>query len=120
MSKETYQIFLSSTSVELKLYRDKVREFIERLRLTAIRMETFGARPNIPFKTCELQVKECDALIVIVGKRYGWMPSSKEGGDGIKSITWWEVVWALEAGKPVYAFLCDLKTDLNLENEQDR
>lgn len=120
MLKETYGIFLSSTSVDLKLYRDQVREFIERLRLTAIRMETFGARPNVPFKTCELQVKECDALIVIVGKRYGWVPSVKEGGDGIKSITWWEVVWALEAGKLVYAFMCDLNVDLKLESEQDR
>jgi hypothetical protein len=120
MSKETYQIFLSSTSVDLKLYRDKVREFIERLRLTTIRMETFGARPNLPFKTCELEVKECDALIVIVGKRYGWVPGVKDGGDGIKSITWWEVKWALEAGKPVYAFLCDQKQVMNLESEQDR
>jgi len=54
-------------------------------------------------------VRKCDALIVIVGHRYGWVPTKKDGGDGVKSITWWEVKWALDAGKPVYAFLVDPK-----------
>ena len=55
-----------------------------------------------------------------LGHRYGWVPSKAEGGDGFKSITWWEVEWALEAGKPVYAFLLDDQAKWEGEREQDR
>jgi hypothetical protein len=120
MPREVFDIFLSSTSADLKEYRGKVTEMIGRMRQTTIRMETFGAQPSKPLATCREEVRQCDALIVIVGHRYGWVPSKKEGGDGAKSITWWEVKWALEAGKPVYAFLIDPRTAWPGEREQDR
>src|SRR4051794_8063577 len=107
MPRTVFSLFVSSTSKDLAPCRDKVREMIARMRQTSIAMETFGAKPIRPLQTCRKEVEDCDALIVIVGHRYGWIPSPKEGGDGKKSITWWEVQWALEAGKPVYAFLLD-------------
>jgi len=80
---------------------------VARMRQVVIRMETFGAKPSAPLPACRAEVEQCDALIVIVGHRYGWVPSKSDGGDGVKSITWWEVQWALDAKKPVYAFLID-------------
>jgi len=120
MPRSVFDIFLSSTSEDFRDCREKVREMIERMRQTTIRMETFGAKPATPLVTCREEVEKCDALIVIVGHRYGWVPSKSEGGDDEKSITWWEVQWALDAKKPVYAFLIDPKAPWNAQREQDR
>src|SRR5712664_133601 len=120
MPRSVFSLFLSSTSQDLGPCRTKVKEMIARMRETTVAMETFGARPNKPFDTCRKEVQKCDALIVVVGHRYGWIPSKRDGGDGKKSITWWEVQWALEAGKPVYAFLLDLQAPWTAQREQDR
>jgi hypothetical protein len=120
MPRAIFDIFLSSTSADLLACRTKVSEMIARMRQTTIRMETFGAKPAKPLATCRDEVQRCDALIVIVGHRYGWIPSKKDGGDDTKSITWWEVQWALDANKPVYAFLLDPKAAWTGEREQDR
>ena len=109
MVRNTFEIFLSSTSQDLQDCRDAVRSMIGRMRETTIAMETFGARPNKPLETCRQEVAASDAMVVIVGHRYGWIPTVAQGGDGRRSITWWEVTWALDAGKPVYAFLIDPK-----------
>jgi hypothetical protein len=120
MPRLTFDIFLSSTSTDLKACRTKVNEMIGRMRQMTIRMETFGAKPVKPLDACRAEVEKCDALIVIVGHRYGWIPPKVAGGDGTRSITWFEVQWALDAGKPVYAFLLDLAAAWNGEREQDR
>src|ERR1700730_16312586 len=101
MPREIFDIFLSSTSADLQICRAKVTEMIARMRQTTIRMETFGATPAKQLATRRDEVQKCDALIVMVGHRYGWIPSKKDGGDDTKSITWWEVQWALDANKPV-------------------
>lgn len=118
MARYVLDIFLSSTSEDLREYRDTVTEVLGRLGQFTVRMESFGAKPNKPFAACREEVAGCDALIVLVGHRYGWIPPKPEGDDE-KSITWWEVYWALEAGKPVYAFLVDPKAPWTGAREQD-
>lgn len=120
MPREVFDIFLSSTSRDLVDYRAKVTEGIERLGQTTVRMETFGAKPQKPLDACRDEVQGCDALVVVVGHRYGWVPGEDNGGDGAKSITWWEVQWALDEGKPVYAFVVDDEAPWSGEREQDR
>lgn len=125
MPRTSFSVFLSSTSKDLAPHRNKVRQMVERLGqhdvgLASIAMETFGARPDIPLNTCLERVRAADALVVIVGHRYGWVPTADEGGDDTKSITWLEVTWALEAKKPVYAFLVDPVAPWSGEKEQDR
>ena len=48
MIQRALEIVLSSTSKDLKKYRDKVGEVIARMRQVAIRMETGGAKPRPP------------------------------------------------------------------------
>ena len=120
MAKYVLDIFLSSTSEDLREYRDTVTEVLGRLGQFTVRMESFGAKPTKPLTTCRDEVVGCDALIVLVGYRYGWIPSTRDGGDGEKSITWWEAQWALDADKPVYAFLIDPKAPWTGPREQDR
>jgi hypothetical protein len=120
MPRHVLDIFLSSTSEDLQEYRATVTDVLSRLGQFVVRMETFGAKPNKPWRTCRNEVGRADALIVLVGHRYGWIPSKREGGDGQRSITWWEVQWALDQGKPVYAFLIDPRELWRGSREQDR
>ncbi len=102
-----FRIFLSSTSEDLKDYRNRVAEAIERFEQQPVRMETFVAEPRGPLEACREKATESDALVVCVAHRYGWVPSVEEGGDGRKSVTWHEVEAALAEEKPVFAFLVD-------------
>ncbi len=121
MARRVLDIFLSSTSEDLGEYRRAVIDALSRLGLVAaVRMETFGARPNAPLDVCREEVTRCDALIVLVGPRYGWVPSREEGGDGRRSITWYEVEWALDHECPVYAFMLDPSAPWSGPREQDR
>ena len=120
MARHVLDIFLSSTSEDLKDYRRTVADTLGRLGQFAVRMESFGAKPNKPLPKCREEVARSDALIVIVGHRYGWVPPKQDGGDGKRSITWWEVTWALEEQKPVYAFLIDPAAPWPGSREQDR
>ena len=106
-------------SEDLGEYRRTVADALGRLGQFAVKMETFGAKPVKPLAACQDEVRGADALIVVVGHRYGWVPPKADGGDGKKSITWMEVQWALEAKKPVYAFVIDPKMPWPGTREQD-
>ena len=120
MPRQILDIFLSSTSEDLREYRRTVGDVLGRLGQFAVRMESFGAKPTKPLDTCRDEVQACDALIVVVGHRYGWIPPKTDGGDDERSITYWEVQWALDAGMPVYAFLVDPSAAWTGPREQDR
>jgi len=114
-----YRIFLSSTAIDMEEHRKAVSDAIMRLGNLPVQMETFGAQPSEPVEVCKDKVRECDALVVMVAHRYGWVPGVDEGRDGHKSITWIEVETALEAGKPVFAFLVDMDYGWTQPKEQD-
>src|SRR6185369_14379597 len=87
----TYRVFLSSTGIDLEEHRKHVSDAVLRLKQAPVAMETFGARPGDPLSVCQQLAQDADALIAIVAHRYGWIPSIDDGGDGNKSITWFEV-----------------------------
>jgi len=120
MSAPRFRVFLSSTSIDLTEHRDAVRQAIEELEQSIERMEVFVASHRSPFDECMRRVDDCDALVVLVAHRYGWIPSTDEGGDGERSITWHEVERARENGKPVFAFLVDESAPWTGPREQDR
>ncbi len=116
----TFHIFLSSTSDDLTEHRLRVAHAVESLRQHPVRMGTFAAEPGVPLEVCREKASSADALVVILAHRYGWVPSEDEGGDGKKSITWYEVEAARAAGKPVFAFLVDPEYAWAGAAEQDR
>ena len=117
---QTLRIFVASTAEDLIQYRAAALEVIDRLGHKAVHMETFGAMPSWSLAACRELVAGCDAAVVIVGYRYGWVPSVREGGDGQKSITWHEVDAARAADVPLFAFLVDEKARWTEPREQDR
>jgi len=118
-TRPVLRIFISSTAIDLRDYRDKVRDAILRLEDLPIAMETFSASGR-PASECMRMAAEADAVICVVAHRYGYVPPKEFGGDGERSITWLEVDAAGCAGKPVFAFLVDPKAQWTEVREESR
>jgi hypothetical protein len=103
-------VFISSTSEDLKPYRDAARDAAIGAGFSLEMMEYFVAsgRPSLP--ECLRKVSEADVVVAIVAHRYGWVPSDQPTGD-CKSITWLECEHAEREGKLVLGFLIDPATD---------
>ena len=93
-----YQIFISSTFIDLEDERRTVIERILNLGHMPVGMELFQAGDETQWDYIKKRILECDYYIVIVGERYG-----SEGPDG-KSYTQMEYEFAVASGVPVAAF----------------
>lgn len=96
------RLFVSSTYVDLKEYRDKAWKAIEESGNEFVGMETFQSHTHEPTEFCPERVEECDALVLIVAYRYGNIPD----GQTI-SITQLEYEHALRNKIPVRIYLTD-------------
>ena len=67
----SFTVFVCSTFSDLSQEREGVLDAIRRLKLQHDSMEFFGARAQQPIETCLQEVRASDALVVIVGHRYG-------------------------------------------------
>src|ERR1035438_10306862 len=93
--------FLSSTGADLREYREKAFEAIQKLdHWKCVRMEDFGARDQSVGEFCREMAKKCDLFVGIIGHRFG------DGPKGSKeSFTHREYRAAVEAGKSRLLFL---------------
>jgi len=97
------RVFLSSTYEDLKTYVHAAEEVMrESVDVDQFKHWEATGRPSVA--ECRDRVRACDALVVLVGNTYGWIPSRQEGGDGRTSITRFEVQWAREKPIPVLPF----------------
>src|SRR5579859_428537 len=119
-TRPVLRIFISSTAIDLRDYRDKVRDAVLRLDNLPVAMETFSVQGGEPATDCMRIAAQADAVTCIVAHRYGFVPPKELGGDGERSITWLEVDAAKRAGKQVFAFLVDPKAPWTEIREQDR
>lgn len=87
-------VFISSTSEDLKLYREAVINIILSSGFHPLAMEHFGSRSKTPQEICMNEIKECDIFIGIYAFRYGFTPE-KSG----RSITEEEFHFARKMGK---------------------
>jgi len=99
-SADVRTAFLSSTGADLRVYREKAFEAIQKLdHWKCVRMEDFGARVSPVDEFCREMATKCDLFIGIIGHRFGDGPKwSKE------SFTHREYRAAVEAGKPSPTF----------------
>ena len=109
--KTTPTVFISSTSEDLKDYRQAARDAATAEGFLPTMMEYWrasGKRP--PLEACLAKVADADVVVAIVAHRYGWVPD--EDTDDEKSITWLECEHAAnDDGKEILAFLVDEKHD---------
>ncbi len=64
-------VFICSTRSDLREERDAVHEVIIGLGCKPVRMEDFGARPEPPIEVCLAEVRDCQAVVVIISHRAG-------------------------------------------------
>ena len=98
-------VFISSTICDLEHYREAARDAALRARFLPILSEDFPAAGYArAFEICKARVSQVDALAVLVGHRYGWVPPEEVNGQR-RSITWLECHTALENGVEILPFL---------------
>src|ERR1035437_1151205 len=100
-------VFISSTSDDLKEYREQAAKAAAASGFAPRMMEYFPASGHAPaLPACLEKVAEAEVVVVIVAHRYGWVPDDPSNPDA-KSITWLECGHARKLGKEVLAFLVD-------------
>jgi serine phosphatase RsbU (regulator of sigma subunit) len=102
-------VFISSTSEDLKIYREGARDAALSARFHPEMMESFtvsGARK--PLAECLARASEVNVVVVIVAHRYGWVPADQPADD-YKNITWLECEAAVQSGIELLAFVLDDK-----------
>ena len=75
-----FPVFVCSTFDDLEQEREAVLDAIRRVQQRHNAMEFFRAQPEQPIKVCLDQVGKSDLLVVIVGLKYGSLPSGVEAG----------------------------------------
>ncbi|MCX6631890.1 MAG: SUMF1/EgtB/PvdO family nonheme iron enzyme, partial [Candidatus Solibacter sp.] len=100
-------VFISSTSDDLKEYREQAAKAARASGFAPRMMEDFPASGHAPtLPACLKMVAEAEVVVAIVAHRYGWVPEDPSNPDA-KSITWLECDHARKLGKEVLAFLVD-------------
>jgi hypothetical protein len=102
--------FISSTSEDLVVQRGAARDVILSLGWQPIMMEYIGPQPVLTVAACRTAVSRCDLFVLLIAFRRGWVPTAKQGGDGLSSITALELEQAELTHKPVLVFLADEKS----------
>jgi hypothetical protein len=97
--KKKYQVFISSTFVDLKREREEVAKKVLEMGFIPSGMEFFPATSMDQLKYIKLIIDDCDYYVLVIGGRYG---STTE--DGI-SFTEAEYDYAVEQKKNVLAFI---------------
>lgn len=119
-------VFISSTYEDLKPYREKIIDFFrDGLPNIAFRgMETMPASDLRPIDMCRRKVEESNVFILVIGKRYGWIPDDSAMNPNGVSITELEYQWVKNhyrgrASNTILCFLADGKTELATDADTD-
>ncbi len=92
--KDGLSVFVSSTSQDLDSYRAVASQVILARGWTPIMNEYWGAMPTPVLESCYEKLKKADVMLLIVAYRRGCVPTVEQGGDGVKSVTAWELDFA--------------------------
>jgi len=102
------RVFVSSVIRDFAEFRQPACEAIQSLGLDVIRAEDFAASPNSPQITCLSGVRQADAVVFILGERYGVLQPSG------RSATHEEFDEARDT-KPIFVFV---QSNINPEPRQ--
>lgn len=103
----TRRVFISSTMLDLRAHRERVRDTLLSLGMFPVGMEQFGAQGSGDATSVSTdKVASCDLYLGIFAWRYGYVPAGAE-----RSVTHQEYVEATRLGIPRFVFLADPSTD---------
>lgn len=113
-----YQIFISSTYIDLKEARAKVRDAILAISHFPVGMEYFGAANEEQWQIIRNTIDSSDYYVLIIGHRYGSVIPDGMPDSGM-SYTEKEFRYAAEKGIPILAFIIDDDVPVNLKYIED-
>ena len=114
--EKKYQVFVSSTYLDLQEERRKVMEVLLNRDCIPVGMEFFPSANEELLPMIERFIDECDYYILIVANRYGEIDKQKE-----ISYTQIEYECARKKGIPIAIFICnDKNKDSREESEEKR
>jgi tetratricopeptide (TPR) repeat protein len=96
------KVFISSTFIDLKEYREAAIKVVNRYKGVPLAMEFFMSQSEEPTKVCKKEIHECDVFVGIYAHRYGFIPGGKK-----KSITQQEYELAKKLKKDCLCFIID-------------
>lgn len=101
--EKKYQVFVSSTFMDLEEERQKIVETILLTNNIPAGMELFTASDKKQWEIIEGWIDESDIFILLLGSRYGTIPE-----DNSKSYTHLEFDYALKQSKKILVFSMDM------------
>jgi hypothetical protein len=120
--KRIYQVFISSTYIDLQQARQHVLRTLLRMGHIPVGMELFPAIDKRQWEYIETLINECDYYLLIIGGRYG----TEVPGEPY-SYTEKEYKYALDQGKRVIALIHEdpeklpgAETDLYKKNKLEK
>ena len=108
-----YAIFVSSTSRDLEKYRQTAREIILDKKCFPVMMEHFLAESKSTEDVIKKYLRNCDAVILIAGARYGSTPIKAD-----KSYVEWEFEQADKKGLPIASVILSEEARESLPNTE--
>ena len=102
------EVFISATSGDLRTVREMVKQGLLTMGCFPIEQTNFEPDYRTVRQMLETRIAQCDAVIHIVGVRYGAEPdpASVPEGQTRRSYTQMEAEIARKLGKKLYVFLC--------------
>ncbi|HEY0173452.1 MAG TPA: DUF4062 domain-containing protein [Pyrinomonadaceae bacterium] len=97
------KIYVSSTRLDLKEFRETVSRAIRRSGHEDVAMENYVAEHRPPVGKCLEDVAGCDLYVGLFAWRYGWVP--EEDNPSRLSVTEMEYRQALKSGRHCLVFL---------------
>src|SRR5688500_411664 len=105
------RIFISSTMKDLANERDQVREKLLSYNFEPVNAEELASSTERSWDALEAEIRSCNVFVLILGERYGWIPTEGPHANEGKSITHLEFEEARRWGIPVLPFLKQLSYD---------
>jgi len=112
-------IFLSGVSSEFGSFRDAVEVEVQKKGCFAENQSSFGVDYHTVEEMLRRRIKDSDAVIHIVGFRFGAEPKDRPTGKPRRSYTQMEYDIARELDKPVYVFLSSDATVVDTVGKDD-
>lgn len=102
------KVYVSSTYRDLQRHRASVDLTLRKMGVDVIGMEQYAAEGSRPVERCKRDVELADAYVLILGWRYGYVPT--QDNEAAQSVTEIEYRHARVTNKPILAFLLDPET----------
>lgn len=113
MHEKRYSVFISSTYEDLKEERRAVQDTVISAGDFPVQMESFPASDDDAFALIQSLLDNCDYYILIIGGRYGSVPSE----EGL-SYTHKEFRYAIERKIPVLVMLHGMRGKISAERSE--